>query len=151
MGFLRSIVLLEFAAVLAFGQAAPEIKPASLPNQPGELVRSLYAQAVARHPHDIPAGADWEMFSPYFSKALLQRIDLAKTCSADWDRQNPYPPLKAAMASGYNLFSGDRGGDPAAFDVEKTESEKNGSFRVTVSLTRRLPAPVRGPGTWWRS
>jgi hypothetical protein len=141
MSLLRCAILLQFAATLALGQPAHQSNPPSLPNQPEALVRSLYAEVVARHPHDIPAGADTTIFAPYLSKALLHRIDLAKACSVDWDRQNP----ELHPTSAYGLFSGE-GDDPQVFQIERTQPEKDGAFRVFVKLTAEKP-PERS-WTW---
>jgi hypothetical protein len=141
MNLLRCILLLEFATTLALGQPAHQSNPPGLPNQPESLVRSLYTEVVARHPHDIPEGADMKIFAPYLSEALLHRIDLAKACSVDWDRHNPEPHLTSA----YDLFSGE-GDDPRAFQIERTQSEKDGSLRVYLNLTWEKP-PNR-PHTW---
>jgi hypothetical protein len=151
MNRLRCVILLQFllqlGATLALGQNADQSKSRSLPTQPDALVRSLYTEVVARHPHDIPEGADMKIFAPYLSKALLHRIDLAKDCSADWDRENPEPHLKEERASIYGLFSGDGvEAEPRAFQIEKTRSVKDGSARVYVKLTWENP-PQR-PWTW---
>ena len=135
MNLLRCILFLQFTATLALSQAAHQSNPASLPNQPEGLVRSLYTEVVARHPHDIPGGAEMKIFAPYLSKALLHKIDLAKACSDDWDRQNPEPHLKAEMASQYGLFYGERwGAEPRGFRIQKNEPEKDGSLRVYVNF-----------------
>jgi hypothetical protein len=147
MNLLRCIVLIPFATILALGQTADQSKSPGLPTQPEALVRSLYTQVVARHPHDIPEGADMKIFAPYLSTALLHRIDLAKDCSADWDRHNPEPHLKTEMASAYGLFSGEGvESEPRAFQIEKTQSEKDGPSRVYVNLTWEKP-PERS-WTW---
>jgi hypothetical protein len=100
------------------------------------MVQSLYREVVARHPVGIPTGADMKIFSPYLSKALLHRIELAIACSADWDRENPDPNLKPDfpwLESG--LFSGDdERTEPRTFHVERIQQEKDGSFRVYVRL-----------------
>jgi hypothetical protein len=146
LNLLRCIVFLQFSTTLAFGQAAPQSKTPGVPNQPEALVRSLYTEVMARHPHDIPAGADMKIFAPYLSKALLHSIDLAKACSDDWDRQNPEPHLKAEMASKYGLFSGERwNAEPRTFKIEKTQSEKDGSSRVYVSLASGGSPASRDP------
>jgi hypothetical protein len=105
------------------------------------MVRSLYQQVVARHPMGIPYGEDMKIFAPYLSKALLHRIELAITCGNDWYRQNPDRHLKPPIAwleSG--LFSGDdEKASPSGFQIERTQSEKDGSFRVYVRLTLEEP------------
>jgi len=137
MSLLRCVILLQFAMPLALGQAAGNSKPASLPHQPEALVRSLYAEVVARHPIGIPYGADMRIFAPYLSEGLLHRIDLAIACGTDWSRQHPDPNLKPEIGwleSG--LFSGDNErATPQTFRIERMQSEQDGSFRAYVRLT----------------
>ena len=125
-----------FTTVLALGQAAHPSQLTSLPNQPEALVRSLYQQVVVRHPTGLPKGADMKIFAPYLSKTLLHRIDLARACSRDWIRQNQGRIVKPPFAWGEaGLFSGgDELTGPRAFQIGRTESEKDGSFRVHVTL-----------------
>ena len=137
MNLLRIIVPLQFATALTLAQTATQSKPVSPPNRPRALVQSLYTQVIARHPRDIPQGEDWTIFRPYFSKRLLHRIDLAKACSADWDRSNPDPHLKAEMT--YEIFSGQEGAELLSFKIEKTRPEGDGSSRVYVRLTDGKP------------
>jgi hypothetical protein len=89
-----------------------------------------------------------KIFAPYLSKALLHRIDVAVACAADYDRQYPDPNLKPTFAwLEAGLFSGgDERASPRAFHIERTESEKDGSFRVYVRLTWGEP-PER-PEIW---
>lgn len=136
MNLLRCILLLPFATTLALSQAAHHSDQPGLPSQPEALVRSFYQQVVARHPHDLLKSTDMKVFAPYLSKALLRKIDLAKACSDDWDRQNPEPHLKAEMASQFGIFYGERwNAEPRALKIERTQSEKDGSSRVYVDLT----------------
>lgn len=148
MNFWRSILLLQFATTLALGQSTPQGKPASLPDQPEALVRSLYTEVVARHPIGIPRDADMKVFAPYLSKALLHRIDVAHACAADYDRQYPDPNLKPPFAwLEAGLFSGDdEQAEPRAFQIERTQSEGDGSFRVYVRLT--WGGPPEKPLIW---
>jgi hypothetical protein len=141
MGLLRLILLLPFAATLALGEPARQSKPANLPRQPEALVRSLYTEAVARHPVGIPGDADMKIFAPYLSRALLHGFDVAVACAADYDRQYPdlnlKPPfawLEAGLFSGANERS-----QPRTFQIERTQSEMDGSLRVYVRLTWREP------------
>jgi hypothetical protein len=131
------LLLLLLATPLALGQAAHKTEPASTANRPEALVQSLYTQVVARHPLGIPEGEDMKIFAPFLSKALLHRIDLANACFEDWNRQYPDPNLKPDFGwfeSG--LFSGDdEQAEPRTFQIERTESEKDGSFHVYVRLT----------------
>ena len=143
MNRLRCIVILEFATALALGQAGHWSKPADLSEQPKTLVSNLYKEVVARHPRGIPEGADMKIFAPYLSKALQHKIDAANACYHDWIRQHPDSNLKAPFnwfESGF--FSGDdEKASPSAFQIEKTQSEKDGSFRVYVRLTLEKPPP----------
>jgi len=89
-----------------------------------------------------------KIFAPYLSKALLDRIDVAHACAADYDRQYPDPNLKPPFAwLEAGLFSGDdEQAEPRAFQIEKTQSEDDGSFHVYVRLTWGIP-PEK-PSTW---
>jgi len=140
-------LLLLFATTLATGNLAQSRKPPNVAKQPEGVVQSLYREVVSRHPVGIPEGSDMKIFSPYLSKALLHKIDLAVACSTDWGRQHPDPNEKPGFAwleSG--LFSGDdERTSPRAFQIEKILREKGGSFRVYVRLTWGSPA---SPWIW---
>ena len=116
--------------------------PANAERPPDAVVRALYREVVARHPVAIPEDKDMKVFAPYLSKALLHRIDLAVACTGDWSRQHPDPnekPPFAWLESG--LFSGeDERTSPRAFHIEKTQEERDGSFRVYVRLTWGTPS-----------
>jgi hypothetical protein len=134
------VLLLQIAIPLAFGQAVGTDRPIPT-NGPEVLVQSLYTQVVARHPMGIPEGEDMKVFAPFLSKALLHRVDLATACFEDWNRQHPDPSVKPDFGwfeSG--LFSGDdEQAEPRSFQIERTESEKDGSFRVYIKLTYGSP------------
>ncbi len=142
MALLRYIILLQFTTALALGQLAHPTKPPSAPKQPDAMVRSFYREVVARHPVGIPGDADMKIFAPYLSKALLHRIDLAIACSADEARQHPDPHLKPEIAwLEVGLFSGDdEQASPRTFHIERTQQERDGSYRVYVRLTWGSPA-----------
>jgi hypothetical protein len=146
MTLLRCIILLQLTTPLALGQVAGSSKPASLPNQPEALVRSLYTEVVARHPLGISIGGDMKVFAPYLSKALLHRIDLADACLDDWYRQNPDPNSKPpGLEDG--LFTGaDLRAEPHAYRIERVQTSKDGSIRVYVKLTHNEPG--ESPWTW---
>ncbi|MGH9747719.1 MAG: hypothetical protein ACRD59_16615 [Candidatus Acidiferrales bacterium] len=137
MTLIRCILLVQFATTLAPSQLAQSSKPPSVTKQPEAMVQSLYREVVARHPVGILEGADIKIFSPYLSKVLLHKIDLAVACSTDWGRQHPDPNEKPGFAwleSG--LFSGDdERTSPRAFHIDEARQERNGSFRVYVRLT----------------
>jgi hypothetical protein len=149
---LPRIILLPLATTLAFAQPAPPSELTSLPNDPAALVQNLYTQVVARHPHGIPEGADWKTLAPYVSEALLHRFDLAKACSADWDRSNSDPQLEVDRASGFGIFSGEKGSaEPKSFKIQRTVTDKDGPshVHVYVELTGPdQPPPYRGIWTW---
>jgi hypothetical protein len=113
------------------------------------MVRGLYRDVIARHPIGIPSDAKMKVFTPYLSKALLHRIDLAIACSKDWDRQNPDPNLKPELAwLELGLFSGDsERASPRAFHIERTQRDRDGSFRVYVRLMGGGAPPER-PWIW---
>jgi hypothetical protein len=139
------IILLQFATILALGQSAHPSKPSSLPNQPQALVRSLYTEVVGRHPLGSP-GANFKVFAPYLSKALLHRIDINVACQDDWDRQNPGPNSKPPFLE-FGLYTGDDlRAEPQAFHIERVQAEKDGSIRVYVKLTHKEPG--ESPWTW---
>jgi hypothetical protein len=147
MTLLRCIILLQFGAALALGQASKQSKPGNLSKPPEALVRSLYQEVVALHPLGVSVGGHLKVFAPYLSKALLQRINVANACVDDWYQQNPDPSSKPpGLEDG--LFTGDdERAEPRAFDIEKSQSEKDGSIRVYVKLTRDEP----GESPWlWR-
>lgn len=149
MNALRFLLPLQIMAVLAYGQTVQKTELAGPSGKPEALVRSLYTQAVARHPLGIPEGADMKIFAPFLSKALLHRMDLAIACLADWTRQNPEPHLKPELGwLELGPFSGDNErASPQSFLIQKSKAEKNGSFRVYVRLTRAYP---EGSPSIWR-
>lgn len=146
MKHLQCVLALQFVTALTLGQSARPGKPLSLPNQPEALVRSLYNEVVARHLLGIPGGADFKIFAPYLSKALLHRIDINVACQDDWGRQNSDPHSKPPFLE-FGLFSGDDlRAEPQAFDVEMVQPEKDGSIRVYVKLSHDEPGEI--PWTW---
>lgn len=144
MTLLQCVIFLQFTTTLALGQVAHQSKPSSVPNQPEAMVRHLYHEVVTHHPMGIPESKEMKIFEPYLSKALLHRIDAAGACYDDWTRQYPDRDLKPPfgwLESG--LFSGDdEQASPRDFQIERSQSEKDGSFRVNVRLTwENPPAP----------
>jgi hypothetical protein len=137
MTLIRCILLLQFAMTFAPSKLAQSTKQSNVTKQPEATVQSLYREVVARHPVGIPESSDMKILSPYLSKALLHKIDLAVACSNDWGRQHPDPNEKPEIAwleSG--LFSGDdERTSPHAFQIEKVVQENDGTFRAYVRLT----------------
>jgi hypothetical protein len=141
--------LLPLLTVLAWGQGVQEGKPSSLQSQPDALVSGLYNQVVARHPLGIPYGADKKVFAPYLSKRLLHKFALSNACFDDWERHHQDSSAKPSIGLFENgIFSGgDVKAEPKSFQIEKTESEKDGSSRVYVRLT--WGDPPDKPLTWY--
>lgn len=112
------------------------------------MVASLYKEVVARHP-----GAemgDPKVFGPYFSKALLHRYQDYTACYDDWERRNPgttdKPPFGLLNMNLYwgasegmlDVYFGGSGlWNPQTFQIEKTETGKDGVSRVYVKLPYR--------------
>ena len=142
MTLLRCIILLQLTMMLVLGQLAHQSKPPSVPEQPEAMVRSLYNEVVARHPVGIPRDADMKAVAPYLSKSLLHRIELALACEDDYYRRHQNPNEKPQIEwLEFGLFTGgNEKVSPRTFDVEKTQSEKDGSFRVYVRLTWGSPS-----------
>jgi hypothetical protein len=111
-------------------------------------VRKLYQQLISQPIGGIPSPERMELLSPFLSISLLHRISQTRACGDDWLRQHPQSDIKAPFAWGeFGLFSGadDRSG-PDTFQIEKMESENDGSVRAYVSLTER-DSPEK-PWTW---
>lgn len=136
--FLFFVMQLVMPLALAHSQQS---QPASPSQQPKTLVQSFYQQVLARHPIGIPTGGDMKALTPFLSDALLNRINLAAACGADWYRQNPNSHLKPEFDwLELGLFSGsDEQATPSSFVVTGTQSQKNGSIRVCVTLTYKEP------------
>ena len=83
MKYLRCILLLQFATALSLGQSVFQSKAPGPPNEPSLLVQSLYTEVVARQPIGFPGGPDSKVFTPYFGKALLHRMEVAAACAED--------------------------------------------------------------------
>jgi hypothetical protein len=86
-------------------------------------------------------------FAPYLSTGLMRKIDSALACAGDWNRQHSNPDEKPEMAwLEAGLFSGDdEKALPRAFHIERTEPERDNSFRVYVMLTW---GPSQRPLIW---
>jgi hypothetical protein len=132
---------MSLSGYLSAGCDGPRWIKYSLPNDPEAFVRSFYQQEVALKPVGIPYGVDMKIFAPYLSKTLLHKIDLAYDCGNDWYRKNPDPNLKPELAwLELGTFSGgDDEEELRAFQIERKELEKDGSFRVYIRLTWGWP------------
>jgi hypothetical protein len=140
MNLLRFLFLLLFMTPLAPGQAADSSKAASPPDDPEALVRNMYKEVVARHPLGVPGSAAFQVFKPYLSRTLLDRIKVNIACQDDWGRKHPDPDSKPPFLE-FGLFSGDNlRAEPSSFQIEKVES-KNG---LVEHRLQRLEGPIHG-------
>jgi len=149
MNLVQYVLLVTLATPLVLNQHAPQTNQLGLIKQPETVVRRLYHEVVIRHPLGIPSGANMKIFAPYLSRALLHRMELRGACEADFFRQHPRSSLlKGPGPTEIGLFAGpvDEEAEPQAFHIERTEAEKNGSFRVDVRL--RLGTRPKNPGVW---
>ena len=76
-------------------------------------------------------------FAPFLSKSLLHRIELARGCEDDYYRRHQNRNLKPPIDwLEFGLFTGgNEKVSPRTFAIERTQSEKDGSFRMNVRLT----------------
>ena len=132
----------------SFGQLAGQVQPDPPPGQPAVLVRRLYTQVISRHPIGVTKGFEMTTFAPFLSKVLRNRIDETAACEADWFRQYPHTDMKPGFGwLELGLFSGDgENAGPSAFQIERTQAEKNGAVRVYVTLTHAESSEP--PWTW---
>lgn len=114
-------------------------------------VNDLYAQIVQRHPIGIPTGADKTALWPFLSQSLIQKLETAQACQADYLRQHPHPdaaPKPAWLNTGIFVGNSKRALPLSAYAVHK-EPGKDGSYNVTVSLTYvKLPGFVPDEARW---
>jgi hypothetical protein len=109
---------------------------------PEPMVNSLYQQVLVHRPVGIPWGLNEKIFAPYLSNALLRKMKVAVACGEDWTRQNPPPPILKAPMGWLELgtFSGgDDEGELHGFEIERTQANPDGSFRVYLKLTWGVP------------
>jgi hypothetical protein len=96
---------------------------------------------VSRPIGGLPTPKEIKPISPYLSSSLLHRIAQARACGHDYFRLHPEKKVKPPLAWGeFGLFSGadDRSG-PDTFQIEKMESDNDGTFRAYVRLTEGIP------------
>jgi hypothetical protein len=147
MNRLLCVLFLQLVAGSTLGQSMPHGGPDDLRKPVATMVQRLYRQVISRHPLGIPSGDNWKIFEPYLSKGLRYRIEMARSCADDWLRQNQrrklrnQVPEKAPIAwSELGFFSGDEElSEPSSFQIERIESNQDGSFRVHVKLTESTP------------
>ena len=148
MTIVRCSAFLFLITLLGNGHAQEEHHRADSSSQAEIPVRRLYQQLVSQPIGAIPSPQRMKLISPYLSSSLLHRISQARACSNDWFRLHPRNDVKAPFAWGeFGLFSGaDDRSAPDAFQIEKMESENDGSFRAYIKLTEGNP-PEK-PRTW---
>ena len=139
MGRLMRLLLLCIISIL--GQTAANSQSDTIASQPGVVVQKLYHQVIVRHPLGIPSGENWKVFAHFLSKGLVRRIALARSCQDDWARTNQGTLVKEPFAWGETgFFSGSEElSEPSSFQIQETEPDQNGSFRVNVKLTESPP------------
>jgi hypothetical protein len=132
---------------LGHGQLPHEHDQVGLPRQAEIPVRGLYRRLVSQQIEGFPTPKRMKVLSLYLSNSLIHRINQARACRDDWFRLHPKNDEKAPSTwFEFGLFSGyDDRGHPQAFQIEKTESEEDGSFRVYVRLTE---GPQEKPWNW---
>ncbi|MBI3477236.1 MAG: hypothetical protein HY010_16005 [Acidobacteria bacterium] len=146
MSILRCVAFLCLIQLFGYAQA-PQEHGLGLSRQAGVTVRRFYEQLVSDPVEGIPTPKRMKVLSPYLSSALIHRINQARACRDDWFRLHPKNDEKAPSTwFEFGLFSGfDDRGHPYAFQIDKTESEADGSFRVYVRLTE---GPAKRPWNW---
>jgi len=147
MTIVRCSALLSLITLLAYGQAPQENHRVDLSSQVEIPARGLYQQLVSRPVGGIPTPKRMKVLSLYLSNSLIHRINQTRACRDDWFRLHPKNDEKAPSTwTEFGLFSGfDDRGQPQAFQIEKTEAEEDGSFRVYVRLTE---GPPEKPWNW---
>lgn len=136
MTAVRCFALLFLISLLAHSQVTSEHPQVDLSSQAEMPVRRLYQQLMSRPIGGIPTPQRMKLISPYLSSGLLRRIAEARACGRDYFRLHPERNVKPPLAWGeFGLFSGadDRSG-PQMFQIEKTESDNDGTFRVYLRL-----------------
>jgi hypothetical protein len=148
MNCLMRFLFLQLYVISVFGQGVGNAQSDRVTSQPDAVVESLYRQVIARHPLGIPSGENWKVFGPFLSRDLIHRMTAARSCAKDWARQNQGKIIKGPFAWGETgFFSGFLElSQPSRFDVQKTEANQDGSFRVYVRLTES--PPNEKPWSW---
>jgi len=147
MTIVRCSAFLFLITLLAHSQAAQEHHRVDLSSQVEIPVRGLYRQLVSQQIEGFPTPKRMKVLSLYLSNSLIHRINQARACHDNWFRLHPKNDEKAPSTwTEFGLFSGaDDRGHPQAFQIEKAESEQDGSFRVYVRLTE---GPPEKPWNW---
>ena len=147
MTIIRYVTVVLLITLLGHGQVPQRHQLGELPRQAEIPVRELYRRLVSQRIWGFPTPKRMKVLSPYLSSSLIHRINQARACRDDWFRLHPKNDEKAPSTwTEFGLFSGpDDRGHPYAFQIDKTESEDDGSFRVYVRLTE---GPAKRPWNW---
>jgi hypothetical protein len=147
MSVLRCVVFLCSIQLFGYAQAPQEHDQVGLSRQAEVIVRRFYEQLVSDPVGGIPTPKGMKVLSPYLSSSLIHWINQARACRDDWFRLHPKNDEKAPSTwTEFGLLSGpDDRGHPYAFQIDKTESEDDGSFRAYVRLTE---GPRERPWHW---
>ncbi len=144
MSLLQSMILLPFFVTLALGQVPSFPKTPAVTGRSEILVRRLYQQVLARPSVGIPYGENLKIYSPYLSKALLHKMDVATDCGHDFYRLHPDDPnLPEKPPFAWLELGTFTGGDDEssfhAFHIEGTNPARDGSVQVNLKLTWGTP------------
>jgi len=147
MTIVRCVVVWFLIASIGHCQVPQKHDSVELSSKAEPSVRRLYQQLVSQPVGGIPTPKRMKVLSHFLSNSLIHRINQARDCRDDWFRLHPKNDTKAPSTwTEFGLFSGaDDRGHPRAFQIEKTESEDDGSFRVYVRLTE---GPPEKPWNW---
>ncbi len=147
MSILRCVAFMCLIQLFGYAQAPQDHDQAGLSRQAEVTVRRFYEQLVSDPVVGIPTPKRMKVLSPYLSSSLIHGINEARACRDDWFRQHPKNDEKAPSTwFEFGLFSGpDDRGEPYAFQIDRTESEGDGSFRVYVRLAE---GPAKRPWNW---
>ena len=137
MTIIRYVTVVLLVTLLGYGQVSKSLTELSCRPRPKSLSGASIDDWYLNKSKAFPTPKRMKVISPYLSNSLIHRINQARACHDDWLRLHPKNDEKAPSTwFEFGLFSGpDDRGHPQAFQVEKTESDEDGSFRVYVRLT----------------
>jgi hypothetical protein len=114
-------------------------------------VNDFYNSIVQRKPIGIPGGADKASLWPFLSRRLVQKLETARACQADYILQHHDAdaiPKPAWLNTGIFVGNSKRAFPQSSVAVKK-EPLQDGAFAVTVNLTYvKLPGFVPDEAAW---
>jgi len=130
--------LISFASI-AMGRCSTQRGDATDKRDAEAVVLNLCRQVVLRKPLGIPQKADRQAISPFLNRGLIARLNAAQTCENDYYRQHIADDGKPEFAwLEMGLFSGgNEEAIPSDANVQRTDIQQDGSYRVRVQLTYR--------------